>query len=342
MAARRRPRPRDDPLVGDARRARGDRARHDGHRRPPRVAQRHRGEPLRHRRRLRRGGGAGGGGLRGDRPPRRRGRQAWPRGEPALPAEAGGAWSGSTPPSPAPTTRWPPPPGSPPSSGSGSTSTSPKAPRTAAPWTTRRRSPTTTGCSPMGSHLPDDHPLRGTVVHNPGVEPEQRRRLRRPASPRQPGGAWHRRHRRRHARHLSAGVPAASLGRRHRHTRKAWEWLETGWDVVTEARDDRVTWSYDPIDPWHVAFTPGVRPLRVEIAGEVVARRRGRHQGRSRRGPSESRRAGHPAPRPAVTIDSSPSPSRGRWPSRDAEGAGHGRKGGRSRYPPPHHDLETA
>ena len=51
---------------------------------------------------------------------------------------------------------------------------------------------------------------------------------------------------------------------------KAWEWLETGWELVPEARADRVTWSYDPIDPWHVAFTPGVRPLRVEVDGEVV------------------------------------------------------------------------
>jgi len=50
----------------------------------------------------------------------------------------------------------------------------------------------------------------------------------------------------------------------------AWSWLENGWDLVPEARDDRVTWSYDPMDPWHIAFTPGIRPLEVEIDGEVV------------------------------------------------------------------------
>jgi hypothetical protein len=33
---------------------------------------------------------------------------------------------------------------------------------------------------------------------------------------------------------------------------------------------DRVTWSYSPMDPWHVAFTPVVRPLEIEINGEVV------------------------------------------------------------------------
>jgi hypothetical protein len=46
--------------------------------------------------------------------------------------------------------------------------------------------------------------------------------------------------------------------------------LETGWDIVPEARDDKVTWSYDPMDPWHIAFTPGIRPLEIEIDGEVV------------------------------------------------------------------------
>ena len=50
----------------------------------------------------------------------------------------------------------------------------------------------------------------------------------------------------------------------------AWSWLENGWNLVPEARDDRVTWSYDPMDPWHIAFTPGIRPLEVEIYGEVV------------------------------------------------------------------------
>ena len=32
-----------------------------------------------------------------------------------------------------------------------------------------------------------------------------------------------------------------------------------------------MTWSYDHADaPWHVAFTPGVRALEVEVDGEVV------------------------------------------------------------------------
>jgi cytosine/adenosine deaminase-related metal-dependent hydrolase len=49
-----------------------------------------------------------------------------------------------------------------------------------------------------------------------------------------------------------------------------WSWLETGADLVPEVRDDRVTWSYAPMDPWHLAYTPGVRAARVEVAGETV------------------------------------------------------------------------
>ena len=52
----------------------------------------------------------------------------------------------------------------------------------------------------------------------------------------------------------------------------AWSWLEQGWALVPEARADEVTWSYDHADsPWHVAFTPGMRALRVVSGdGEVL------------------------------------------------------------------------
>ena len=50
----------------------------------------------------------------------------------------------------------------------------------------------------------------------------------------------------------------------------AWGWLEAGWQLFPEAKDDRVTWSYDPMEPWHLAFTPGVRPLEVVVDGETV------------------------------------------------------------------------
>jgi cytosine/adenosine deaminase-related metal-dependent hydrolase len=50
-----------------------------------------------------------------------------------------------------------------------------------------------------------------------------------------------------------------------------WEWLEAGQRFFPEVAQDRVTWSYDHVDsPWHLAFTPGVRALRVEVDGEVL------------------------------------------------------------------------
>lgn len=55
----------------------------------------------------------------------------------------------------------------------------------------------------------------------------------------------------------------------------AWDWLAAGWDLVPEARADRVTWSYSPMEPWHLAYTPTVRATRVEVAGEVVLDERG-------------------------------------------------------------------
>jgi cytosine/adenosine deaminase-related metal-dependent hydrolase len=52
----------------------------------------------------------------------------------------------------------------------------------------------------------------------------------------------------------------------------AWSWLATGWDLFPEAMNDEVTWSYGPMEPWHLAFTPGVRPLEVAVDGETVLR----------------------------------------------------------------------
>lgn len=46
-----------------------------------------------------------------------------------------------------------------------------------------------------------------------------------------------------------------------------WSWLENGWKLVPEAREDQVTWSYPTMQPWHLAFTTGVRPLDVTVDG---------------------------------------------------------------------------
>ncbi|HEX5631115.1 MAG TPA: amidohydrolase family protein [Acidimicrobiia bacterium] len=52
----------------------------------------------------------------------------------------------------------------------------------------------------------------------------------------------------------------------------AWSWLEAGRALVPESADDRVTWSYESMDPWHLAFTTGVHPVEVSVGGEVVWR----------------------------------------------------------------------
>jgi cytosine/adenosine deaminase-related metal-dependent hydrolase len=52
----------------------------------------------------------------------------------------------------------------------------------------------------------------------------------------------------------------------------AWSWLANGHALFPEAAEDRVTWSYDPIEPWHVAFSPGIRAVDVDIAGQPALR----------------------------------------------------------------------
>jgi cytosine/adenosine deaminase-related metal-dependent hydrolase len=119
-------------------------------------------------------------------------------------------------------------------------------------------------------HLPTDHGLAGTILHNPfsnlnnGVGYANPARFTNPVALGTDGiGApMIETFRLAYALQRSVDVTASP--------ERAWRWLETGWDLVPEARDDRVTWSYEPMTPWHLAFTPGIRPLRVEIGGEVV------------------------------------------------------------------------
>jgi cytosine/adenosine deaminase-related metal-dependent hydrolase len=49
-----------------------------------------------------------------------------------------------------------------------------------------------------------------------------------------------------------------------------WKWLQTGHQLVPGAACDRVTWNHPPMDPQHLATSPGVRPVRVVVEGEVV------------------------------------------------------------------------
>ncbi|HVM66565.1 MAG TPA: amidohydrolase family protein [Acidimicrobiales bacterium] len=45
----------------------------------------------------------------------------------------------------------------------------------------------------------------------------------------------------------------------------AWAWL--AWD-----EGSAVEWSYDPMEPWYLAYTTGVGPVSVTVDGEVVFR----------------------------------------------------------------------
>lgn len=119
-------------------------------------------------------------------------------------------------------------------------------------------------------HLPTAHDLKGTVLHNPAsnlnnaVGYADPRRFANPVALGTDGigadmlGIF----RLTYYLHRSCDVTASPDA--------AWSWLATGWDLVAEARADRVLWSYEPMEPWHLAFTPSPRPVEIEVGGTVV------------------------------------------------------------------------
>jgi hypothetical protein len=120
-------------------------------------------------------------------------------------------------------------------------------------------------------HLPTDHTLKGTILHNPMSNLNNAVGYANPARfENNPvalgtdgiGGNVLEAFRLAYVMHRSVDVTVG--------VDPAWTWLETGWGIVPEARDDEVTWSYDPMDPWHIAFTPGIRPLEIKVGGELV------------------------------------------------------------------------
>jgi cytosine/adenosine deaminase-related metal-dependent hydrolase len=119
-------------------------------------------------------------------------------------------------------------------------------------------------------HLPTRHDLAGTILHNPFSNLNNAVGYADPARFANPvalgsdgiGAPMLETFRLAYALRRSVDVTTSP--------ELAWRWLETGWDLVPASRDDRVTWSHEPMDAWQVAFTPDIRPLRVEVAGEVV------------------------------------------------------------------------
>jgi cytosine/adenosine deaminase-related metal-dependent hydrolase len=119
-------------------------------------------------------------------------------------------------------------------------------------------------------HLATDHKLQGTILHNPASNlnnavgyADPRRFSNRVALGTDGIGAdMLGSFRLAYYLHRSVDVTASP--------ETAWNWLAAGWDLVPEAKEDRVTWSYEPMDPWHLAFTPVIRPLEIEIGGDAV------------------------------------------------------------------------
>jgi cytosine/adenosine deaminase-related metal-dependent hydrolase len=119
-------------------------------------------------------------------------------------------------------------------------------------------------------HLPSDHDLDGTILHNPmsnlnnGVGYAEPARFDNPVALGTDGIGADMIETFRLAYVMSRSVDVTAS------PDLAWSWLEQGWELVPEARNDTVTWSYQPVEPWHVAFTPGIRPIDIVVDGERV------------------------------------------------------------------------
>jgi cytosine/adenosine deaminase-related metal-dependent hydrolase len=123
-----------------------------------------------------------------------------------------------------------------------------------------------------GVHLPDAHGLRGTIVHNPRSNMNNAVGYARPARFDNPVALG------------TDGIGADMLdefrvafvrAREDDLTASpdlAWGWLASGWELVPEARDDRVTWNYPTIEPWHLAYSTAVNAVDVDVDGQSVLR----------------------------------------------------------------------
>ena len=121
-----------------------------------------------------------------------------------------------------------------------------------------------------GVLLDDDHGLCGTLVHNPRSNLNNSVGYARPArfdNPVALGTDGIGADMLEEFRLAFVAARGADLGA---SPDDAWAMIERGWDLVPEARSDEVRWSYAPMEPWHLAYTPGVRALDVHIDGEPV------------------------------------------------------------------------
>jgi len=121
-----------------------------------------------------------------------------------------------------------------------------------------------------GVHLPDDHGLSGTIVHNPRSNMNNAVGYARPTRFANPvalgtdgiGAAMFDEFRVGFARLREFDVTETP--------ETAWEWLVNGARLFPEVVDDTVTWSYPSIDPWCLAYTTDIRAVDVTVGGEKV------------------------------------------------------------------------
>lgn len=121
-----------------------------------------------------------------------------------------------------------------------------------------------------GVHLGDAHGLAGTLVHNPRSNMNNAVGYARPARFSNPIALG------------TDGIGAAMVDEfrvafvRAREDDVSttpdvpWGWLEAGWDLMPEAAEDTITWSYPSMEPWHLAYTTSVRPLTIEVEGRLL------------------------------------------------------------------------
>ncbi len=121
-----------------------------------------------------------------------------------------------------------------------------------------------------GVHLPDDHGLKGTIVHNPRSNMNNAVGYGAPVRFNNPIALG------------TDGIGSDMLdefrvayvrAREHDVTITPdviWNWVQHGYSLFPEAQNDVVVWDYEPMDPWRLAYSPGVSPVRIEIDGRTV------------------------------------------------------------------------
>lgn len=123
-----------------------------------------------------------------------------------------------------------------------------------------------------GVHLPDDHGLRGTIVHNPRSNMHNAVGYARPTRFANPVGLG------------TDGIGADMFDEfrvafvRHRESDvevgpdDAWSWLQHNATLFPDVAGDRVRWNHPTIERWHLAYTTTVHAVDVDVDGEPALR----------------------------------------------------------------------